>query len=375
MKIEFLSKTKINDDFLAQVINQLKQSREGKWSSEEGEILDKLIKDLEFQKINRKPNLDNSTHFILQENEYNYLVQNEKSSWANYLIFRYKFKIYPAIKRLTSFPTHLLVEPVSYCNLKCTMCFQSDQTFTKPPHMGYMDTELFKKIIDEAVEENCKALTMASRGEPLLHPQFSELLKYTKGKFFDLKLNTNAMLLDEEKSHQILENEMTELVFSVDSAEKDEYERIRRHGKFEKVLSNIKQFHEIRKQEYPETKCRTRVSGVKYSPNFDTKFFVEFWGKLVDNVTQVPMLKRWDSYQNSPLNKLFPCSLLWDRIYIWFDGTVNTCDYDYKSFLNIGNIKKTSIKDIWLGEKYTKFRKDHLEGKRPSHIPCDRCEN
>ena len=44
-------------------------------------------------------------------------------------------------------------------------------------------------------------------------------------KFFDFKINTNATLLDEEKCRQILENKVTELVFSVDSAEKEEYEK------------------------------------------------------------------------------------------------------------------------------------------------------
>ncbi|MFH1714288.1 MAG: radical SAM protein, partial [Candidatus Nealsonbacteria bacterium] len=215
MVVEFLSKTKISKDFLAEVINQLKKASKNEQSSEDGEILSKLIMDM--SNGQKSP-----ATFILQENEYNFLSQNKKSLWSDYLIFRYKFKIYPILKKLTDFPTHLLVEPVSYCNLKCSMCFQSDFTFTKKPYMGHIDIKLFKKVIDEAEKENCRALTMASRGEPILHPQFNEILKYVKGKFFDIKLNTNAMTLDEEKSRQILENGITELVFSVDSADKKE---------------------------------------------------------------------------------------------------------------------------------------------------------
>ena len=367
MAIEFLSKSKINKDFLIKIVSQLRKDKEKNQSSENEEIFSKLIEDLE---LNKK----SPAHFVLQENEYNYLVQNKKSSWADYLIFRYKFKVFPALKRLTSFPVYLLVEPVSYCNLKCLMCFQSDPTFTKEPYMGRIDMRLFKKIIDEAVKENCKALTMASRGEPTLHPEFGEILRYAKGKFFDLKLNTNAMLLDEEKSRQILQNEVTELVFSVDSAEKKEYERIRRYGKFEQVVNNIKRFHEIRKKEYPRSKCRTRISGVKYSQDFDAERFVKFWGQVVDNVACVTMENRWDSYNNKILNKKSPCNFLWERMYVWFDGTVNPCDYDYKSFLKVGDVRKRSIKDIWTGEKYTKLRESHMKGKRQDYFPCDRCE-
>lgn len=365
--VEFLSKSRISKDFLIEVASQLRKDEKKSQRPEEKKILSKLIEDIESGKKSQD-------HFVLQENEYNYLSQNKKSLWADYLIFRYKFKIYPILKQLTDFPNYLLIEPVSYCNLKCVMCFQSDPTFTKNPHMGRMDIKLFKKVVDEAVKGGCGAITLASRGEPTLHPEFGEILKYAKGKFLDFKVNTNAMLLNEEKSRQILENGVTELVFSVDSAEKEEYERHRRFGKFEQVVANIRQFHEIRRKNYPKSKCRTRVSGVKYSKDFDSEHFVKFWKQYVDNVACVTMENRWDSYNNKLLNKDSACDYLWERMYVWFDGTVNPCDYDYKSFLKVGNVLKDSIKNIWTGKEYTKLRENHMNGKRQNCFPCDRCE-
>jgi radical SAM protein with 4Fe4S-binding SPASM domain len=300
------------------------------------------------------------------------LIQNSKEKWADYLIFRYKLRIYPKLERTTDFPIHLLIEPVSFCNLKCVMCFQSDPTFTKPPYIGQMDIKLFKKVIDEAVKEKCQAITMASRGEPLLHSNIEEILKYTKGKFFDIKLNTNATRLDEKKCHIILQNGVTELVFSVDSADKEQYEKIRRNAKFEKVVENIKRFHEIRK-EYPDSMCKTRISGVKYD-GLDVEKFVSFWEEIVDNVAYIKMQNRWDTYQNSILNMQSNCEMLWQRIYIWFDGVVNPCDYDYKSSLSPGNVNDSSIKEIWQGKKMSELRRIHQNKLRKNITPCDRCE-
>ena len=64
------------------------------------------------------------------------------------------------------YPPHLLIEPVSTCNLRCPFCFQTDKTFTRKPFMGVMEFDFFKKIVDEADQLGIGAVTLASRGEP-----------------------------------------------------------------------------------------------------------------------------------------------------------------------------------------------------------------
>ena len=177
-------------------------------------------------------------------------------------------------------PLHLLIEPVSSCNLRCTMCFQVDESFSgDQKFMGMMDIKLFKKIIDDAYLNGIKALTLASRGEPTLHPKLGEMLEYCTGKFFELKINTNATRLNEKLIHQILQSGVTDMVFSIDSFEKEEYESIRVLGIFEDVFNNIKKFKAIKDEFYPNSKCSTRVSGVKVRKTQDTKKFQEFWQK------------------------------------------------------------------------------------------------
>ena len=64
-------------------------------------------------------------------------------------------------------------------------------------------------------------MTLSGRGEPTLHPRLGDMLDYCKGKFFDLKMNTNATRLNETLMHKIIEAGVTDLVFSVDSYEKE----------------------------------------------------------------------------------------------------------------------------------------------------------
>jgi len=60
-------------------------------------------------------------------------------------------------------------------------------------------------------------------------------------------------------------------------------------------------------------------------------------------------------------------------MYIWFDGKVNPCDADYKSYLSYGNFKEKTIKEIWNGEIIKKLREEHLENKRSKVNPCNKC--
>ena len=80
--------------------------------------------------------------------------------------------------------------------------------------------------IDDAHKIGIKAITLTGRGEPTLHPKIGEMLDYCSGKFFELKMNTNATKLNEKLIHQILKSDITDLVFSVDSYQKSKYEFI-----------------------------------------------------------------------------------------------------------------------------------------------------
>ena len=133
-----------------------------------------------------------------------------------YLVYRYKYNKYPDLKIIDDFPPSIQIEITSVCNFRCVFCYQADKSFSnnKSGFMGYMEFELFKKIIDE-LEGNVESITIASRGEPTLHKNFDDIIKYTSGKFLGSKINTNASLLNEKKSHTILSSDIQSLVFQL----------------------------------------------------------------------------------------------------------------------------------------------------------------
>jgi len=361
--LDFLTEKNCSNEFINDILDTIQKDYKGIYNEED----EKILKDF------KSTNLG----LFLTPHEITYLNLNDKAQWADYLLFRWKFRCYPSLKKLLKVPLYLLIEPVSICNMRCIMCFQRDETFSSnKDYMGMMNMDLFKHIIDEAYENGIKAVTLASRGEPTLHPRFGEMLAYTTGKFFEVKLSTNALLLNDEKIYQILESDVSFVTFSCDAFTQEGYRKIRLKDKFNTVLSNIENFNRIKTEEYPDSKCMTRVHGVKVDKGLDYNAFHDFWKNKCDTVTLMNCQSRWDTYNNPIIGdeeKKISCYRLWKFMYIWYDGTCNPCDLDYKSFLSVGSVVDKSISEIWRGEKFEKLRKSHINGQCDLHYPCDRC--
>jgi pyruvate-formate lyase-activating enzyme len=309
-----------------------------------------------------------------QESTYLEKVSDPQAS-VRYIVFRYKFRVFPRKKITPEFPIYVLIEPASACNLKCPFCFQIDKDFTSKPYMGFMDMDLFVRIVDECEANGTGAITIASRGEPTLHPRLTDMLDYLKGKFFEIKLNTNGTKLTEEICHAIFRNEVNDFVLSIDTEQKELFEVLRKNASFDEVLENVKLLNRIRSEYYPESLTVIRVSGVHFLPDQDNKRFSEFWGELVDEITINPAESRWDTYNNPRQPDIStPCTYIWERFYVWFDGTCNPCDVDYKSELSPGRVSAdVSIKSVWHSKNLQQLKQAHLDGTRSTIMPCDRC--
>ena len=332
-------------------------------------ILDTTIKDLNLKKNEKKKN-----NFSLSRNVVDEILSLEENKILRYLVFRYKYEIFPIIKKLDNYPPYLQIEPSSICNYRCVFCFETDKTFTdkKNGFMGKMTIELFKNIIDQ-IQGNVEFISLASRGEPLANPNVSKMLEYCENKFLNLKINTNASLLDEKKIHSILSGGVKTLVFSADAADEKLYSKLRVNGNLKKVLKNIENFQNVREKKYPNKSIITRVSGVKFNneQNFDD--MIKLWSGLVDQVAFVDY-NPWENTYERPRNEIKEaCSDLWRRMFIWWDGKINPCDVDYKSLLTVGNIKSSNVSEVWLSRQYNKYREEHLKSNRKNITPCRSC--
>ena len=122
------------------------------------------------------------------------------------------------------------------CNMRCMYCMPEDQKFNKLSDL--LTPEQIKTIVTNLTQFGIEEVRLTG-GEPLMHPQFREILSALKK--CDLKklaITTNAILLDKEMDF-LIENNIKNLNISFDSLNENSFNFITKTITFQQVLNSI----------------------------------------------------------------------------------------------------------------------------------------
>ena len=141
-------------------------------------------------------------------------------------------------------PLKIWIETTARCNLSCRLCANKD---IAPEEKQDMDMGLFKKIIDE-IRQYGPRVNLFHRGEPLLHPQIAEMVKYCRENHLKTSIHTNAVALSKELSEGLIRASLDNISFSFDGYSKNTYEKNRVGAVYENTLENIKDFLKVKEE-------------------------------------------------------------------------------------------------------------------------------
>ncbi len=297
-----------------------------------------------------------------------------------YRFYRLKWNYAPRLGYVCKFPIHLDIESTNTCNLKCIMCPHSNPGKEFKKSLGFMNTILYKKIIDQGVKNGLCSIKLNWRGEPLIHPKIAEMIKYAKDNgIIEVQINTNGQLLNKSLSEKLISAGLDRIIFSIDGVKKETYEKIRVGGNYETLINNVKTFIMIRDQKKLK-KPLVRIQFVKMDCNRqEVDDFISFWKPYADEITTTNYTWREEGgelklKQSFDYKGRLPCPQIWQRITISWDGKATLCCRDWNLESPIGVINdKTTLKDIWNSKVLNDIRKLHKQ-KRLDEVPiCKKC--
>jgi radical SAM protein with 4Fe4S-binding SPASM domain len=295
--------------------------------------------------------------------------------------YRRLFQIFLSYKRkkarLAYLPVRLWVEATSICNLRCVMCPNKD---LKKEEKGFMEFDLFRKVIDEA-RRFAFDVNLIHRGEGLLHPDFVPMVRYAHKAGLTTKFHTNATLLDEDKARALIAAGLDQISFSFDGYDRKTYETIRVNADFEKTLVNIIRFLEI-KRELRSKKPYAIFELINfpdlYSPvdrRQKKEFLSRFRGLPIDRV-EIKEMHNWAGEIDAVSHgkNYVRCTFLWQALIIFWDGSVLPCTQDFHGYYTLGNVRELSLEQVWNGEKMVRLREKILRQDVSDLETCGRCD-
>ncbi len=264
------------------------------------------------------------------------------------------------IKKLTS----LIIEPTNTCNLRCTFCFVTEGMNRVE---GFMDFNLFKKVIDDS--PGLEHLCMHNWGEPLLHKDIFRMFDYAaKAGVRHIVMNTNGTLLTDKMIDRIVDSPLSIIRFSIDGSP-ETFQRVRGVAldKIERNIIKLKEKKEVRR---PELSMGV-VFTVEEDTHQDVEPYINHWENIVDHVrTQAKLIQ-------SPRKEVCPEPFGKDygKLVVLWDGTVIPCCVDYNASLKLGNAWEERVMDLWHGAEIKRLREQHRSGSFPDTcVNCNECE-
>lgn len=288
-------------------------------------------------------------------------------------------------------PVSISFEPTTSCNLRCPECPSGLRAFTRPT--GLLEQPLFENVIDQ-LADTLSYLTFYFQGEPYLHPQFLNMVKYAASKNIYTATSTNAHFLKNDVAKETVTSGLDRLIISIDGTTQQTYESYRIGGTLEKVIEGTQNVLHWKK------KLRSKTPHVIFqflvvAPNEHQIPEVYALAKKlqVDQVVLktaqiynykqgsdlIPQQEKYSRYRKNTdgtyaiKNKLADhCWKMWHSCVITWDGKVVPCCFDKDAHYVLGDLTKDSFAAIWNGEPYQRFRQSLLRSRSEIEI-CKNC--
>lgn len=282
------------------------------------------------------------------------------------------------------FPKYIMLQTTSHCNGRCIFCPYPEVKDELP--QGNMGGNLYRKIIDECSQYNSsiERIMPYLMNEPLMDEDIVKKINYAKEKNpqSSIHILTNGSLLTEELSMALINSKLDWVGISVHGIyPKTIYDAMGLNP--ELTLKRIGQFIEMARRSGRNIEEFIIITFLKH------KYLTEKEKEETFNFWQEKGIRRI-SYFEGPISRagnvsslprvrhfsVGGCTTIWanELLPILYNGDAVICCMDWRREVVLGNVKNSSIYEIWNGKRKKAW--DMVEGKTesPEDFICKRCE-
>jgi MoaA/NifB/PqqE/SkfB family radical SAM enzyme len=320
-------------------------------------------------------------------------------------------------------PVCLYLETTNRCNLLCVTC---PRTYEQLEPEADMPWSLFTSIIDQY--PRIARVVLHGIGEPMLVKDLAQRVAYLKARNIYTLFNTNGTLLTEANGRALIDAGLDELRVSLDAADSEVYQMVRGKDFFAKIVENVKRFTRLQRElNSPKPRVSLWLTGLRETvdqlPNFvrlahevgvpevylqRLVFFEEPANEASLARAESALFEHTTAREEALIheaeavavalgvtfsasgavdpgesirmqrtdNPWSLCRRPWSLMYITANGRVLPCCIapfsmkGYSSF-TLGDATQSSLREIWNGPEYQRFRAGLLTSAPPP--ACSNC--
>ena len=125
------------------------------------------------------------------------------------------------------------------------------------------------------------------------------------------------------------------------------------------------------RKESGRTHPKLILSFVRQNNSADELAFIREWSQVADKI-HITDLHNWAGTLNAKSDVNYPCYRLWLTFTVLWDGRVSLCCADFDGRHILGDLRTSTISEIWNSPAYRAVRRQHLESGGPEI--CRSCD-
>jgi MoaA/NifB/PqqE/SkfB family radical SAM enzyme len=273
----------------------------------------------------------------------------------------------PYFFKLRKYPPRATVEFTNHCNFGCGYCPRS--LMARPE--GNMDVKFFESLASDLDEKGCSVLKIGGLGEPVLHPEFSQMMAALRGRRMKAFLYTNGTLFKHFTPEQICEWNINSVVLSIDGLDATSFEKQRKGGKYSEIRNGAFGFAGHRSRTKPIFEVRHVI--LPNESSADLRAFKKDWLQLADTVKFNYLLPLRPHGAAVPSG--VRCRDVRREIYVRWDGRLLLCAGQDRQHPPqwLGDATKNSISELWFDVRLQDLRGAHDRREPNPPMWCKNC--
>jgi len=277
---------------------------------------------------------------------------------------------------------HASVEINGGCNYACPMCPQAEGR--EKQFLKKLPLNIYKNIVSQLAELNCKEINLQGSGEPLLNQNIDQYIRYAFDRGIDCNIVTNGFNLTEKMSEKLVNAGLKNIRVSVIGYDKDTYSKWMSRDAFSDIYMNVHRFLQIAKGSYTTiSSYHLILDDTKI--DYEIQKYKENWIEPLKINAEIWQMHNWGGQYDTPYQRNAQQKRSCGRPFAPYlnvraggdtHASVVPCCYvlgqDSKAVL--GNLVDQTIEEVWTSTEYEKLRDAHRDGRFDEVDYCKDCD-